>query len=150
MDQPLGPIHDAFHNGFHPAHFPQYIHVDAAFTTGNIIRDFRLRHPTANAVLDQLKMALTPCFAVIMLRQNIALLVVTIGIHAGKRTNRSGSGKRARALAIGHGNAFATLDQGMHFPAGNKNGLDFGRVKRLHVCQQAGHHRLFKFSEPQT
>ncbi len=128
MHQAARTLQHAVQDGFGAAHFPQHVHMDATVAAGDVMGDAGLGDAAADAVGDQLLMALAPGLAVIDDRNQLAGLVVEIGIDAREGGDAARGRPGARAFAVGDGNAFAALHQGEDFTTGNNQGL-----QRFHV-----------------
>jgi hypothetical protein len=76
-------------------------------------------------------MPLAAGFAFINIGNDIAVIVIAVGVDAGKRAHRAGGGERAGALAVGRAHALATLNNRQHFLAGNDNGFQFSGKRRI-------------------
>ena len=88
----------------------------------------RLGNAALNGIGDQFFMPVAARFALIDLRDEIAVLVIAVGIDAGKSADAAGRSPGAGAFAVGHGNAFAALNERQHFTAGNDK-----TFKRFHA-----------------
>src|SRR5689334_13663947 len=100
-------------------HLPQYVHMDAAVAIGALMRDARLMDAAGDGPRDQLLVPLAPCAAVIDLFHRLALRIAAVGIDAGESADAAGRRPSAGALAVGHRDALAALDERQHFAPGN-------------------------------
>src|SRR5690349_8541932 len=108
-------------------HFPQHIHVDAALAIRALIGDAGLLDAAGNRVGDELLMSLAPGAAVIDLRDQLAVLVVAVGVDAGEGADPARGGPGPRTLAIRDRDALAAFDERQGLAPGNDE-----RVERLH------------------
>ena len=97
------------------AHFPQDIDIDRALAVGNFVSLGDLSNRTVDRIFDQFLMPLFAFPAVIDLRDDIAMLVITVRIDSGYRANAAGSSPGSRTRVIGGCDAFSALDQRPYF-----------------------------------
>jgi len=81
VDQAFGPFQNAGQHLFGAAHFPQHVHVQAAFAAGDVVGDAGLGDTAPDAVVDQFDMAFAPGLALIDDRHEFAGFIVKVGIH---------------------------------------------------------------------
>src|SRR5947208_16619292 len=81
-------------------HLPQHIHVDAALAVRALIGDAGLLDAAGDRVGDQLLMPLTAGAAEIDLRDQLALVVVAVGIDAGEGADPARGGPCPGALPV--------------------------------------------------
>ena len=77
--------------------------------------DFGLIERASDGEINEFSMPLAPRPALINLRNEIALSVITIGIDGGKSSNAARARPRARRAAIGDRDALAPLNQRQNF-----------------------------------
>ena len=94
VDEPAGALQDAVQHPFGAAHLPQDIHVDAARLAAGLVRDLGLGDAALDAVIDQLLVALAAGAASVGLADDLAVLVVGIGVDARERADAAGRGPR--------------------------------------------------------
>lgn len=123
MDQTLGPFQRAFQDFLGAAHFPQHVHVQTAIAAGNVVGDARLGDGALDTESDQLTVTLAAGLGVIDHGDEIAVLIVIVGIDAGKGGHAAGCRPRARAFAVGNIDPLAAFDQRQDFTTGNDDGV---------------------------
>src|SRR5206468_2232373 len=127
VNEAPGAVEDAVQDPLGGGHFPQDIHVDATAAVGALIGHARLLDAPRYRVGDQLLMALAPGASVVELRDQLARLVVAVGVDPGKRADPVGGGPGSRAFAIRNRDALATLDKRQHLKTRNPE-----RIERPH------------------
>src|SRR5262249_1522420 len=87
--QSLGAFENAVQHALGGRQLPQHVHVDAAATRGLLISNASLMDAAADRECDQLLVTLAARASVIDLRDQVAVLVVGIGVDARKGTDTS-------------------------------------------------------------
>ncbi len=110
VDQALRAFEDSGEDAFRRAHFPQDVHMDAALPAGDFMRRLGLGDAALDRIGDEFLMPVTASFAVVNLLKDLAVVVIGIGIDAGKSSHASRGGPCAGAFAVGYGNSFSAFD----------------------------------------
>src|SRR5205814_10528135 len=100
-------------------HLPQHIHVDAALAVRALIGDPGLLDAAGDRVGDQLLMPLAAGAAEIDLRDQLAFVVVAVGIDAGEGADPARGGPCAGTLAVRDRDAFAPPAERQDLAPGN-------------------------------
>jgi hypothetical protein len=79
----------------------------------------------ADSEIDEFFVAFTPGSAAIVLRYQIAVLIVGIGIDTGEGADPTRRRPGAGTLAVGYGDALATFHERQHFSARNDQRLQW-------------------------
>ncbi len=124
VDQALGAFQHTVQNGLGRRHFPQHIHVDAALAVRRLMRHARLSDTALDRKIDQLVVAFPPRTTLIDHRKQAALVVIAVGIDAGKRANTAGSSPGAGAFAVRYGDALAPFNERQYLTPGHDNGIE--------------------------
>ena len=140
MNEALRALQDAVQHALGRRHFPQHVHVDAAFAVGALVGDARLVNAAGYRIGDELLVPLEPRSTVIDLRDRLPGFGVAVGVNPRKRSDASGCGPRAGAFAVGHRYAFAALYERQHLASRNHQ-----RIERLHPRRPR---RAFDWSQP--
>src|ERR1700722_15257428 len=98
--------------------------MNAALAAGKLVGFFGLRNAALDRVGNQLFMPFAPRLAFVGLRYQIAVAVVTVGIHARESANPARCRPGARAFAVGYGYALAAFDERQHFTAGDNKTVE--------------------------
>ena len=93
MDETFGSFQNAVEDVFTAAHFPQNVHVDAAFASGNIVGDAGLVDAALDGKTDQLVVAFAAGFPLVDLGNQVALIIVVVRIDTRKSADATSSGK---------------------------------------------------------
>jgi len=128
VDQALGPDQRAFQDFLGAAHLPQHVHVQTALAAGQIVGDAGLGDGALDAEGDQFPMTLGAGLAAVGHGDQLAVLVVSVGIDAREGGDTAGGSPGARAFTIGDVDALATLDDGKDFATGNDDGVELHEI----------------------
>ena len=105
------------------AHFPQHVYVDRSTRPGNIIGALHLRNAAANAIFDKFFMALGTGTAGENLGDDIAIIVIAVGVDGRDGADTAGRCPCSRTCVICNRYTFATLDQRPNFATAIDDGL---------------------------
>jgi hypothetical protein len=110
-DDALGAFQNASDDTLGAAHFPQDIGVNPAFAAGNVVGAAGLRDAALNCVSDQFIVPRSASFAVIILRDGVALGIVAVCVDGAEGANAATGGPMTGSNAVRDGHALAALDQ---------------------------------------
>ena len=133
---PLGALEHAVQDALAAAHLPEHVHVDGTLAARKLMGDAGLFDAALDAEGDEFLVPFAAVAAVVDLGDQLAVLVVEVGIDAREGAHPRTGRPRPRALAVGDGDALAAFDQGQGFASGDAYG-----VERLHVWLSVAVHR---------
>ena len=135
VDQPLGAFENAGEDFLGRTHFPQNVHVDAAFATRRFMGHAGLIEGALDGVIYQFPLSLPPGCSMVDLADQVAFFVIAVGVDGGEGADSARCRPGSGALAFGYGNTFSTLDQGQDLAAGNHQGFKRNHAASSFICQ---------------